>query len=333
MNGAAVVEDRAGITFGVELYVPWDAPEAVVDIASAVVVPLRHIPDVIGLVGRREGAAESRVLQGRDVRSVGVLVPDCRGVDQNIHDVTILDMGDVPESHISLSELSTLSQQWHPAVISHMGWRQKELKEKRAAAKKRFRQSRPSCCMYCGVLIKCDMHRHVAWFHFDLAQLWRSRSRGAPCGRARHRTVWITFVAPMMFRGRLSRPTWRSTSLLGQLRGKCGQICWRLSTRRMCCCLVTSTSPWCTTTESTSVVFLILLSGRTICHSYALCCRCRQSRRRSGWYRLTPPARVRCVRLGLRRSWIDLLGRTDVPSGVGDWYGLWSHPWRTFRSS
>ena len=32
-NGVAVVEDRAGITFGVELYFPWDAPEAVVDIS------------------------------------------------------------------------------------------------------------------------------------------------------------------------------------------------------------------------------------------------------------------------------------------------------------
>ena len=59
MNGAAVVEDRAGITFCVELYVPWDAPKAVVDISLVGVVPLRHIPDVIGLVGRR-------VLQGRD---------------------------------------------------------------------------------------------------------------------------------------------------------------------------------------------------------------------------------------------------------------------------
>ena len=44
--------------------------KAVVDISSAGVIPLRHIPDVIGLVGRREGAAESRVLQGRDIRSV-----------------------------------------------------------------------------------------------------------------------------------------------------------------------------------------------------------------------------------------------------------------------
>ena len=30
MEGAALVEDRVGITFGVELYVPWDAPEVVV---------------------------------------------------------------------------------------------------------------------------------------------------------------------------------------------------------------------------------------------------------------------------------------------------------------
>ena len=99
-NSASVVDDRAGIMFGVELYVPWDAPEAVVDVVlSAGFVPLHSVPDVIGLVGRREGAAESRVLQGRDACSVRVLVPDCRGIDQNFHHVTIVDMGD----HISPS--------------------------------------------------------------------------------------------------------------------------------------------------------------------------------------------------------------------------------------
>ena len=84
-------------------------------------MPLRNTPDVIGLVGRREGAAENRVLQGRNVRSMRILVPDCRGVDQNFHDVTIVDMGEVPESSVSIPELSALSQQWLPAVISHMG--------------------------------------------------------------------------------------------------------------------------------------------------------------------------------------------------------------------
>ena len=164
-------EDWAGITLGVELYVPWDAPEAVVDVSSVGVVPLRHIPDVIGLVGHIEGAAESRVLQGRDARSVRVLVPDCRGVDQNFHDVTIVDIGDVLESHISLPELSTLIQQWPPVVINHMGCHQLELEEIRAAAKKRFWQSRPSCT-FCWILIKCDIYRHVARFHLDLAELW-----------------------------------------------------------------------------------------------------------------------------------------------------------------
>ena len=143
------------------------------NISSKGAVPLRNILDVIGLVGHREGAAESCVLQGRDIRSVRFLVPDCRGLDHNFHDVTIVDMGDVPKSSISIPELSTLSQQWPPAVISHMGWCQQELEVMRAAAKQRFRQSRPSSCIYCGIWIKCDMYRHVARFHLDLAQLWR----------------------------------------------------------------------------------------------------------------------------------------------------------------
>ena len=169
-NGASLAEDRAGITFGVELYVPWDAPEVVVDISSEGVVPLRHIPDVIGLVGRREGAVERCVLQNKNIRNIQVLVPDSRGLDQNCHDVTTVDMGDVPESSISIPELLTLSQQWPPAVISHMGWRQQELEGMRAAAEQRFRQSRPSSCVYSGIWIKCDMYRHLA--RFRLAQLW-----------------------------------------------------------------------------------------------------------------------------------------------------------------
>ena len=56
------VDNSAGKTFGVDLYVPWDAPEAVVDVSSAGVVPLRNLPDVMGLVGRRDNATESRIL-------------------------------------------------------------------------------------------------------------------------------------------------------------------------------------------------------------------------------------------------------------------------------
>ena len=140
---------------------------------SAVVVNWGSIPDVIGLTGRRPDAAES-VLQGRDVRSVHVcvLVPDSRGLDQNFHDVTIFDMGDVPESSVSLRELSLLRQQWPPAVLRHMVWLQQDLEVMRADAK-RFRQTKPSSCVYYGTWIMCDMYQHVAKFHLDLAQLWR----------------------------------------------------------------------------------------------------------------------------------------------------------------
>ena len=119
-DGLSVVDNRAGVTFGVELYVPWEAPEAVMDVSSAHVVPMRGVPDVIGLVGHRDSAVESLVLQGMDACSIRVLVPDCRGLDQNFHDVTIVDIGDLPESHVSLPELSDLMHKWPPAVINHM---------------------------------------------------------------------------------------------------------------------------------------------------------------------------------------------------------------------
>ena len=178
-DGAALVEGRAGITFGVELYIPWDALEAVVDIHSAGVVALGSITDVIGLTGRRPDAAESRVLQGRDVRSVRVLVPDLRGLDQNFHDVTIVDMGESLVSlqelslSVSLQEVSLLRQQWPPVVLRHMVWLQQELEAMCADAKKRFRQTKPNSCVYCSTWIKCDLYRHVANFHLDLVQLWR----------------------------------------------------------------------------------------------------------------------------------------------------------------
>ena len=59
-DGVALVDAQAGIMFGVELYVPWDAPGAVVDLQSEGVVDLGSIPDVIGLTGRRPGSEECR---------------------------------------------------------------------------------------------------------------------------------------------------------------------------------------------------------------------------------------------------------------------------------
>ena len=82
-----------------------------------------------------------------------MLVPDSRGLDQNIHDVAIVDMGDVPESSVLLQELSLLRQQWPPAVLRHTVWLKQDLEVMRAEAQQQFRQTRPSSCVYCGTWI------------------------------------------------------------------------------------------------------------------------------------------------------------------------------------
>ena len=70
---SSVVDNREGNTSDMDLFVPWDAPETVVDVSSASVVPLRDLPDGMGLVGRQKDATESRILQGRYPRRSGCL--------------------------------------------------------------------------------------------------------------------------------------------------------------------------------------------------------------------------------------------------------------------
>ena len=108
MNCAALVDDQSGVTFDVELCIPWDAPEAVVDINSAEVVTLGSLPDKVVLFGWRKDADVSRILQRRDSRSVGFLVPDARGLDRNFHDVTIVDMDDERELMVTLADMTRL---------------------------------------------------------------------------------------------------------------------------------------------------------------------------------------------------------------------------------
>ena len=165
--------DRSGVTFDVMLEVPWNAPEAYVQLHSAGVFELKDtIPDVSGLCDRRPDAAKIRVTQGRDSRSVCTLIPNPRVLDNGFHDVTIVDMEDAAEPAVSEADLSLLRRQWPVTAVQSMTWMQNELDEMRAAAKKRYRISRPGACSYCGTYIKCDMHRHVSTFHLDLGQ-WR----------------------------------------------------------------------------------------------------------------------------------------------------------------
>ena len=51
---SSMVDNREGNTIGMNLLALWDAPESVVDVSSAGVVPLRDLPDGMGLVGRQK---------------------------------------------------------------------------------------------------------------------------------------------------------------------------------------------------------------------------------------------------------------------------------------
>ena len=82
-------------------------------------------------------------------------------------------MGDLPESKVSILELSELARRWPLAVITHMLWRQPELEELKQAARVQYRKKQPAACEFCGTTIRCDMYRHVVRCHFELAQLWR----------------------------------------------------------------------------------------------------------------------------------------------------------------
>ena len=174
MNGAALVDDRSGVTFNAELCIPWDAPEAVVDIDSGKFqTSLGSFPDKVGLFGQRKDAAISRILLGRDSRSVQFLVPDTRGLDRSYHDVTVVDMEDEREPMVTLADMTRLRELWPPKFCNHMKWFQQDLELMRKSAKREYSQSRPMPCKFCGKVIQVDMYRHVARLHLDLVQLWR----------------------------------------------------------------------------------------------------------------------------------------------------------------
>ena len=108
---------RSGITFGVILEVPWNAPEAYVQLDSVGVVDLYTVPDVLGLTGRRPEVDVVRVLRGLDERSVRALIPDPRVLDRGFHGVTIVDMEDSAEPAVSEDDLSLLRLQWPVTVL------------------------------------------------------------------------------------------------------------------------------------------------------------------------------------------------------------------------
>ena len=123
--GGGTPEDaRSGVTFGVTLDVPWNAPEAYVQLDSVGLFDLVMLPDVLGLTGRRPDPAVVCVTQGHDERCACVGSGSPRIIDSGFHDVTIVDMEDTPEPVVSESDLTLLRLQWPRSVLKGMRWQQ-----------------------------------------------------------------------------------------------------------------------------------------------------------------------------------------------------------------
>ena len=271
-DGDATAGAQSGITFGVMLDVPWNAPEAIVHLHSVGVVDLNTVPDVLGLTGWRPEAAVVRVLQGRVERSVRALIPDPRVLERGFHNVTIVDMEDLPEPSVSQDELSLLRLQWPVTVIRNMVWLQNELDAMCAAAKKQFRNSRPGDCSYCGICTA--MYLHIIWIWASgvvpsvVVYCVEGHATGlyGPCpgGRAMYRQIT----------GRLA---WRSFSHHGLSVARFG---WALSNPairgflRMSCCSAKYNFHWCIIIECSGGGCPIMHSAGTtspVCG--CLCCK------------------------------------------------------------
>ena len=94
--------------------------------------------------------------------------------------MTIVDMGNLPESHVSMSELAVLIHKWPLAVINHMTWRQRDIELMRKVAKIKFRQKHRRLARFVEQSLKLICI--VMW----LAAIWSWPNYGdAPCHGAR----------------------------------------------------------------------------------------------------------------------------------------------------
>ena len=72
-------------------------------------------------------AVTVRVLAGRALECVRILIPNANVVDGGFHDVTLLDMADALGPTVPVGDLCLLQRQWPVLVLSDMSRNQMEL--------------------------------------------------------------------------------------------------------------------------------------------------------------------------------------------------------------
>ena len=98
-------------------------------------------------------------------------------------------MGEEELPFVATSELDYLRRIWPLALFVFMSRYQQDLERMRKEYKERFGCTQSGNCTHCGKYIQRDLGKHIAFYHLELAQLWRCPVMCARCGRGLLRTV------------------------------------------------------------------------------------------------------------------------------------------------
>ena len=131
------------------------------------------IPDVMGLRALRPNAAVAKVMSVRDSQCIRVVIPNDH-VECGYYEILLHDMGEGELALVSLSELDYLRRIRPPAIFAFMTRYQQDLERRRMECKERFGCTQSGNCTHCGKYIQMDLGKHIAFYHLELAQLWRS---------------------------------------------------------------------------------------------------------------------------------------------------------------
>ena len=294
-NSAAATGGWAGITFDVDLVVPWDAPEAVVDLHSDGVVELDMVPDVLGLIGRRPVAAV--------VRRTGTRRVECACLDSGSRGA---GAGFSWCDHRRYGGLTRTVGVYGRVVSSP------PTMAGNGAPKYCVATAGPGDCSYCGKWIKCDMYRHVATYHLEL---WRCPVSWCTVWKGMPQDCMDHVRGCMMCHGTSSLQVLSSLSHRGWFSVKFG---WILSSPVIRGSLLTyycsarSIYRWFIIIVFTSVGYHISLSGRIILLVCESLCHRRRPCLSVIWCPRFSPVQFRCALLAPLSMNLSRRGRPDV---------------------
>ena len=129
-----------------------------------------EIPNVMGLRALRPNAAIVKVMSVRDSQCIRAVTPDDH-MECGFHEILLHDMGEEELAFVATSELNYLRCIWPRALFTFMTRHQQDLERKQKECKEGLGVHNQETVHI--VHIQMDLGKHIAFYHLELAQLWR----------------------------------------------------------------------------------------------------------------------------------------------------------------